>query len=97
MPRPATHDRRSSTRRRFLTLAGAALAAAIVGGCTPRGQREAVANAAATIYEAAVAIGRGVPPAQAVEVIKANAVAIAACQGYRYPPPPATPVPEHKP
>jgi len=64
----------------------------LITACSdPAAVRQATANSAATIYEAAVAIEQGVPPAVAIPAIKANAAAIVAAQGYAWPPPAAAP------
>jgi hypothetical protein len=64
------------------------LAAMLLAGCGEH--RQAVADSAASIYEAAQAIENGVPPAKPVAAIKAQASAIAAAEGFVYPAPPAS-------
>jgi len=65
---------------------------ALIGCVDTTARDQAVANSAATIYEAAVAIERGVPAATTLPAIKANALAIVIAEGYTWPPP-ASPVP----
>lgn len=57
-----------------------------LSGCASDRHADAVANAAATCYEAAAAIEQGVPPALPCAAIKANAAAICAAEGRRWPP-----------
>ncbi len=59
-------------------------------------EERAIANAAATSYEAARAIELGRAPAEPASVIKDNSSAIAAALDHPYPPPP-TRAPEPKP
>lgn len=82
----APHDRRQRGAKGLLVRGGTLLLAVIVGGCAGDDRRKAVAASAATIYEAAAAIEQGAAPARPLNAIKANATAIAAAQGYQYPP-----------
>ena len=54
-------------------------------------RRQATADSAATIYEAATAIEQGATPAAPLNAIKSNASAIATAQGHPYPPAPVPP------
>jgi len=95
MSRATTHHRHPSSPGGLLLLPGLAVVA-VVGGCAADdARRQSVANSAATIYEAALAIEAGVPSAAPAAVIRANASAIAAAQGMPYPTtsPPAAGVP----
>jgi hypothetical protein len=76
---------------RALLIVGLAAAALLsLFGCTSDRER-ATADAAATIWEGADAIQKGVPAAMVAPAIKANAAAIIRAQGVEYPPAQVTP------
>jgi hypothetical protein len=71
--------------RFWLIAALAVLAALCLFGCTTA-REQATADAAATIWEGADAVEKGVPGAMVAPAIKANAAAIIKAQGVAYPP-----------
>jgi len=81
-------DRRQNLRT-VLAFALLALVVVLLCGCGTRNR--AVANSAATIWEAADALERGASPAGVTPAIKANAAAIIKSTGNTYAPAGVTP------
>lgn len=58
----------------------------LLAGCGPSKRDKLTADLSASIFEAATAIERGVPPAKPCAAIKAAAAAVIYAHGHDYPP-----------
>jgi hypothetical protein len=81
---------RDDNRQTVIVLALLVLLTVLLSSCTTDRER-ATADAAATIWEGADAIEKGVPGAMVAPAIKQNAAAIIKAQGVAYPPAGVTP------
>lgn len=77
----------TTTEKRCLVALVGLIVVAVLAGCgNAEARAQATADSAASIWEAAVAIERGVPAQQVTPAIKAQAAGIIRAQGRTYPP-----------